>query len=246
MLGAAAGVRENAEAVEQRDGHHAGKHVRRRPQQDREKVHRIEARRRHGERAGRHRHEGADRRYEAREEHRPDAPALKERLALRDHARIIRQRPGRENFTLRAMAGPECGAVADQRAGNRREQHPLQLELAARHQRAQGQNDGRARDHAADDRNGFQQGREKKREIGKPGIRRHECNQWIDIGGHKIPALVECPAADRPTITIGSERKVPWEPAASAAPAAENPRDSQGSLPKTASRAYLDEITTEL
>jgi hypothetical protein len=26
----------------------------------------------------------------------------------------------------------------------------------------------------------------------------------------------------------------------------ENPRDSQGSLPKTASRAYLDEITAEL
>jgi hypothetical protein len=41
-------------------------------------------------------------------------------------------------------------------------------------------------------------------------------------------------------------RKVPWEPARRRRLAAENPRDSQGSLPKTASRTYLDEITAEL
>jgi hypothetical protein len=42
------------------------------------------------------------------------------------------------------------------------------------------------------------------------------------------------------------EWKVPWEPAARRRFIPENPRDSQGSLPKTASRPYLDEITAEL
>jgi hypothetical protein len=40
--------------------------------------------------------------------------------------------------------------------------------------------------------------------------------------------------------------KVPWGTGCPAVSATENPRDSQGSLPKTAPRAYLDEITAEL
>ena len=62
---------------------------------------RIEAQRRHAERAGRDRHEGADRRHEAGEEHGERAAAVKERLALRDQPRIIRQRPGAEDLALR-------------------------------------------------------------------------------------------------------------------------------------------------
>jgi hypothetical protein len=42
------------------------------------------------------------------------------------------------------------------------------------------------------------------------------------------------------------EWKAPWEPAVRRRDERENPRDSQGSLSKTASRAYLDEITAEL
>jgi len=61
---------------------------------------------------------GADRRHEAREEYRKRAPSVEERLALHDHARIVGQRPGAEDFALAAMAGPVSGAVAEQGAGD--------------------------------------------------------------------------------------------------------------------------------
>ena len=94
--------------VQRGNSEHAGQHMRRRPEQDRRDVDGIEPQRPHGERAGRDGHEGADRRHEAGEKHRQRAPAVEERLALRDHARIVGQRPGTEDFAL--------GAVADQNA----------------------------------------------------------------------------------------------------------------------------------
>ena len=84
----------------------------------------IEAQRRHAERAGGDRHEGADRRHEAGEEHRQRAPAMEERLALRDHARIVGQRPGAEDLALAAMADPEADAVAEQGARGGGRQQP--------------------------------------------------------------------------------------------------------------------------
>ena len=74
---------------------HARQHMRRRPEQDRGDIDAEEPQRRHAKRAGHDRHEGADRRHEAGKKHRKRAPAVEERLALRHHARIIGQRPGR-------------------------------------------------------------------------------------------------------------------------------------------------------
>ena len=65
-----------------------------------------------------------------------------------------------EDFALRAMAGPERRAVAEQGAGDRRRQHAPQLQFAAGHQRAQGKDDGRARHQRPHDRDRLQQGRE--------------------------------------------------------------------------------------
>ena len=190
MLGAAAGVLEDAKAVEQRHRHHAGQDMGRRPEQDRGNVDRIEAGGGHPERAGRDRHEGADRRHETRKEHRPGAPAVEEVFALRDDARIVGQRPGRKDLALGAMADPEGRAVADHRARDGSEQHPLQLQFAAGHQRAQRQDDGRAGNDRSHHGHGFQKRGEEERQIGKPGIGRHKCNQWINIGSHKIPVRV--------------------------------------------------------
>ena len=98
--------------------------------------------RRHAERARRDRHEGAYRRYEAREEHRERAPAMKERLALRDQARIIRQRPGAQD----AGAGRDgrSRTPCHRRASRliSRPPAPARAAFAAGHQRAQRQDDG--------------------------------------------------------------------------------------------------------
>jgi len=63
------------------------------------------------------------------------------------------------------------------------------MQLAAGHQRAERQDDGRARNHRTDDRNGLQQGGKEQREISQPGMGRDERNQWIEEGSHKIPVL---------------------------------------------------------
>jgi hypothetical protein len=106
-------------------------------------------------------------------------PAIEESLALRHHARIIRHRPGAEDLALRTMADPECGPVAEQCAGGRRRQNRPELQLAAGHQRAQGEDDGRARNQRPDHRDRLQQGGEEQREIGQPCMGRDERNQRI-------------------------------------------------------------------
>ena len=42
---------------------------------------------------------------------------MEERLALRDQARIIRERPGTEDFALGTMSDPESRSIAAERAG---------------------------------------------------------------------------------------------------------------------------------
>src|SRR5690348_1223894 len=106
MLRGAPGVMEYLEPIKCRHRDNTRQHMRRCPDQDRGKIDRIEADRLHVERAGRERHEGADRRYEAGEEHRPHAPAMEERLALRNNIRILVQRPARQDLALGTMADP--------------------------------------------------------------------------------------------------------------------------------------------
>jgi len=105
---------------------------------------------------------------------------MEERLALGHYAGIFRHWPGTEDFALRAMAGPEPRAVAEQGAGNGRRQHAPQAQFAAGHQRAQGEDDGRARHQRTYDRDRLQQGCEKQCQIGQPGMRRNERNQGIE------------------------------------------------------------------
>ena len=109
------------------DRQHARQHMRGRPEQDRRDVDGVKPHRRHAERARSDRHKGAYRRHEAGEEYRQRAPAIEERLALRDHARIIRHRPLVEDFALAAMSDPERGSVAEHGARDRGGQHPFQL-----------------------------------------------------------------------------------------------------------------------
>jgi hypothetical protein len=85
---------------------------------------------------------------------------MKERFALCDHVRVIRHRPGVQDFALGAMSDPECRSIAQQRARDRGHQHPLEHEVAAGYQRAQRQDNRRARDHRAYDGNCLQEGGE--------------------------------------------------------------------------------------
>jgi hypothetical protein len=180
MLAGVLVVRQAGIFMQCRDREHAWEHVRQRPGEYRGNIDAEEQHRRHPERARRDRHEGADRRYKAREKYRKRSPALEERLALRHHSRISRHRPGAENFALRAMAGPERRAVADQGAGDRCRQHAPQLQFASRHQRAQGKDDGRARHQRPHHRNRLQKGREKQRQVGQPRMGRDERDDGIE------------------------------------------------------------------
>ena len=56
----------------------------------------------------------------------------------------------------------------------------LPAQIAAGHQRAQRQDDGRAGITEPTIGNGFQQRRQKQRQIGKPRMCRDKRNQWID------------------------------------------------------------------
>src|SRR5205085_11271143 len=101
-----------------RDREHAGQSVRQRPHRNGGDVDAVEPPRLHAERSCGERHEGADRRHEAREENRERSPAMEEGLALLDQARMVLEWPGIENLALAAMADPERRAVADQGAGS--------------------------------------------------------------------------------------------------------------------------------
>ena len=158
MFGGAAEAQPSAVAFQRRHGKDARQHMRGRPEQDRRGIDGVEAQRRHAERARRDRHEGAYRRHEAGKEHRQRAPAMKERLALRYHARVICHRPRIEDFALGAVSDPERRSIAEQGTGDRRRQHPFKPQLAAGHQRAQRKDDGRAWNQRTCNGNGFQQG----------------------------------------------------------------------------------------
>src|SRR6266403_769585 len=180
---------------------------------------------------------------------------MKEGLALRDQARVIFQRPGAEDLAFGAMSDPERRSIPERRPGDCGRQHPLEPQVAAGYQPAQRQNDGRAWNDRAYYWNGFQQGGEEYREIGKLRMGRHKRNQWIEERSHKIPVFA---AALRRGPHLGSDKQGKWvvtkhgkcqqSPFSSRRPIEQVKarRDSQGSLPKTGASTYLDDYATEL
>ena len=95
---------------------------------------------------------------------------------------------------LHVLPGVMAVSVLDrygvfQHTGGSAKHHWIPLVIAAGDQRAQRQDDGRARNDRSHHRNCLQQRGQEKRDIGQPRIGRNKCNQWIDIGSHKVPAL---------------------------------------------------------
>src|SRR5271155_2073830 len=98
-----------------------------RPQQDRRNVDGVEYRWRHPERARGNRNKSPDRRHEARKKYRERSPTMKERLALGHQPRIIRKRPGFQDFALLAVSEQKGGSIAQQGAGDRGQKDPPQF-----------------------------------------------------------------------------------------------------------------------
>src|SRR5437899_11896255 len=97
------------------------------------------------------------------------------------------------------MSDPERRSIPEQRAGDRNRQHPLKPQLAAGYQRAQREDDGRAWNDRAHDWNGFQEGGEEYREIGRLRICRQKRDQWLEETSHTIPRLAMLTALSGPS-----------------------------------------------